>query len=219
MPCGERAVRAAVAAIDRYLAGIDGSGAALVRDCIAALTDATPNGLAPRVVPVCELLDEALRCVDDSCDLARAFAEVRSCLHWTTYDEYPREDVGPRFPEAHAFASLVGPTGLLRSRDFELGLFLMAPNVLYRDHHHAAPELYVPLTGPHRWRFGTEAAWEDRPAHNPVWNDPWAIHAIITGTRPFLSIFSWTRDVDLPARLVHADDWPEIEERLERRAL
>lgn len=24
-----------------------------------------------------------------------------------------------------------------------------------RDHRHKAPELHVPLTGPHEWRFGT----------------------------------------------------------------
>ncbi len=34
-----------------------------------------------------------------------------------------------------------------------MGLFVIAPHVLYRDHAHAAPELYLPLTGPHGWRF------------------------------------------------------------------
>ena len=96
-------------------------------------------------------------------------------------------------------------------RDFELGLFLVAPRTLYRDHRHLAPELYVPLTGPHEWRFGTGESWTEYSAHTPIWNDPMQIHATLVREVPFLALFAWTRDVAADAVIVPATDWAEIE--------
>jgi hypothetical protein len=135
-------------------------------------------------------------------------------LRWITYDLYPRDEIGPRFPQAHAFCSLVGETGFVPAQDYELGLFLIIPHTLYRDHHHPAPELYAPLTGPHRWRFGVGGAWIEKRAHETVWNEPWQIHATAVGATPFLCVFSWTRDVNLPAKVVPAADWDMIEASL-----
>ncbi len=95
--------------------------------------------------------------------LAKAIAEARPFLHWVSYDAYPREDIGAGFADNHAFASIIGEGCPIEAVDFDLGLFIIAPHLFYRDHHHAAPELYAPLTGPHGWRFkpGDPLVWKE----------------------------------------------------------
>ncbi|MDZ7908534.1 MAG: dimethylsulfonioproprionate lyase family protein [Gemmobacter sp.] len=117
----------------------------------------------------------------------------------------------PAFADGHAFASLLGEAAPIPAQDFDLGLFLIAPHVLYRDHAHAAPELYAPLTGPHGWRFGPGRPLVLKPAHQPVWNPPQRPHLTKVGALPFLCLFAWTREVNSPARVIPADDWPALE--------
>jgi hypothetical protein len=135
-------------------------------------------------------------------------------LPWHSYDAYPAAEIGPAFPAKHAFVSLVALQDATWSRDFDLGLFLIAPRTLYRDHHHKAPELYVPLTGPTKWRFGVNRPWVERQAHEPVWNTPDAVHATLVEDVPFLCIYAWTENIHHPAIVDRADDWTEIEARL-----
>ena len=124
---------------------------------------------------------------------------------------YPPEAIGAGFRTGHAYASLVGPGGPFTAGDFDLGLFLIAPQVFYRDHRHAAPELYAPLTGPHGWRFAPGDPLDWQPAHTPVWNPPQRPHATKVGAVPFLCLYAWTSDVAEPAVIVEADDWPRLD--------
>jgi hypothetical protein len=143
--------------------------------------------------------------------LANAIAEAQPYLHWVSYDAYPREDIGAGFADNHAFASIIGEGCPFEAVDFDLGLFIIAPRLFYRDHHHAAPELYAPLTGPHGWRFkpGDPLVW--KKADVPVWNNPWEPHATMTGATPFLAIFCWTKDTLQPAKIIPSPDWPILE--------
>ena len=124
------------------------------------------------------------------------------------------DEIGARFAGSHAFAEIVGPGAAIEAADYDLGLFLIGPQVLYRDHHHPAPELYLPLTGPTRWRFGPAAPWETRAAGEPVWNPANRVHATVVDAVPFLCLFAWTRDVREPAVVDRADDWPAIDAAL-----
>ncbi len=202
-----------LAEIDRYLATRAGPGIAEVRGALAPAFQAAirpgsdpPNPVAEAYLPAALALLE-----QDDPALAHAIAAAAPHLGWISYDAYDPAAIGPVYPRAHAFASLVGAAAPLAVQDFDLGLFVIAPDVLYRDHAHAAPELYVPLTGPHRWRFAPGAAFSGRPAHGPVWNPPHRPHAILTGATPFLAIFAWTRDVDAPAYVIPAPDWAAYE--------
>jgi len=124
-------------------------------------------------------------------------------LRWMTYDAYPPDRIGPAFCGGHAFAPLIGAEGApFPARDFDAGLFLMAPGLTYPDHRHPAPELYLPLTGPHLWRFDGAGDFAPLPAGVPVWNPPRRIHATRTGAVPFLALYVWTDEVDAPAELV-----------------
>lgn len=197
--------------IDRYLAGLKGPGIAEVRQGILRF-GAGPlrEGIVP-ASPACGHLDAALFCMHGSESLRLAINASRPVLRWVTYDAYPTEMIGRRFPVAHAFVSLIGGEGLIPADDFELGLFLIAPKTLYRDHRHKAPELYVPLTGPHEWRFGTGESWTEYEAHRPIWNESMQVHATLVRDIPFLALFGWTRDVVADAIVVPAADWAEIE--------
>ena len=142
--------------------------------------------------------------------LAAAIAAAAPHLAWVSYDRYPREHIGEGFAGGHAFASLAGDDAAFSAADFELGLFLIAPGVLYRDHCHRAPELYAPLTGPHGWRFAPGRPLIVKPAGQPVWNPSLQPHLTKVGEVPFLCLFVWTRDVSEAAQVIPAADWSEI---------
>jgi len=206
-------IAALAEAADRYLGTLPGPGVAEVRAGLAAVRPFAPH---PKPVAPNPVVDAHLQTALDLLEnthpaLAAAIAEAAPHLPWVTYDAYPRDLIGDAFATGHAFASIVGEASAIRARDYDLGLFLIAPRVLYRDHAHAAPELYVPLTGPHGWRFGPGLPIVTKPAHEPVWNDPHDPHATRVGDVPFLAIFGWTRDVNVPAYVIAADDWAELE--------
>ncbi|WP_373504595.1 dimethylsulfonioproprionate lyase family protein [Aestuariivirga sp.] len=203
-------VRQLIDACEDYLRAFDMDGAREVVDGIARSKGNIAGPLPPQPMPLCGWLDEALQSITEAEGLKRAIGLARPDLRWITYDAYD-DTIGSRFPVAHAFASLIGREGHVLADDFELGLFLITPGTLYRDHHHAAPELYAPVTGPHRWRFGTDGPWIETPAHVLVWNPSWAVHATLVTDVPFLCLFGWTKDVHYPAKVVSASDWAVIE--------
>jgi len=217
MKNAELTVRRLIDEIDRYLGSLKGAedGITAIRQAIAmhAKGPFKPNDARP---PICASFDEALKDARKAGNgaLADAIIAAKPSLAWVTYDAYPRELIGERFPKAHAFVSLIGGDAPFAAADFDLGLFLIEPHTLYRDHRHPAPELYAPVTGPHRWRFGIDDPWQSLPANVPVWNEPERVHATLVGDHPFLAIFAWTRDVHLPSRVVPAPDWREIEAAL-----
>lgn len=199
--------------IDGYLGRLDAPGVEDVRAGIARWRAGPLRQPDPRSVPTNRHMAAALAQAGENGEpeLAAAMARIEPDLHWITYDHYPRALIGEGFATGHSFTALIGRDGCIAAEDFELGLFLIAPHVLYRDHRHAAPELYAPLTGPHGWRFAPGAALEWRPAHQPVWNPPFQHHATRVGPVPFLCIFGWTRDVDEIATIIPCDDWPDLE--------
>ncbi len=182
----------------------------------AVLAEADVTLPAPRTLDACRHLDAALANARAAglAGIAAAIDRARPNLHWVTYDSYPPEDIGPRFAGSHAFAEIIGPGAAIEAADYALGLFIIGPQVLYRDRHHPAPELYLPLTGPTRWRFGARGAWETRAAGEPVWNPANRVHATIVDAVPFLCLYVWTRDVSAPASVDSAPDWADLDRSL-----
>lgn len=212
LPPSETPMRQLYQAARGYLLRLEHPGAEDVRAGLPAdpgderETMAAGNAVAQRwLVPALEAL------VTSQPSLAAAIACAAEHLCWHTQDAYQRQEIGEGFATSHAFAILRGDNAPFNARDFALGLLLMAPATLYRDHHHAAPELYAPLTGPHGWRFGIGRSVVVKPAHQPVWNPPLQPHLTKVGEVPFLGLFVWTRDVNETARVIPADDWPKLE--------
>ncbi len=201
----EAAITQLLREIETYLAAFDHAGVRAVRDGLARWGNGPHKTLRPRTLPACGHLPVALAAMGKH-SLAQAIEAALPHLRWITYDAYPRDEIGAAFADGHAFASLVGEGAFRDADDFDLGLFVIGPDILYRDHHHAAPELYAPLTGPHGWRFLPDKTFHTKPADEPVWNEPWAPHATLTGATPFLCIFGWTRDVSSPAKVIFTDE-------------
>ncbi|TDQ83859.1 dimethlysulfoniopropionate lyase [Dongia mobilis] len=194
------------------------AGIAEIRAALAAFRcRIVPRDLPERQSrPAIGDLDAILELVarQSGAELAAAIRAALPWLNWVTYGAYPLAEIGPRFPTHHAFASLSALYDPEYALDFDLGLFLIAPFTLYRDHRHKAPELYLPLTGPSLWRFGLEDSWQKREAGEPVWNPPFALHATRVEAVPFLCLYGWSRDVHFPAGVAPAGDWREIEAQL-----
>ena len=195
-----------------YLAPLRCPGAGELRRLIARRAVA-PQTIRTRSLPVVAThlpaAVEALAITHPA--LAAAIQSASSAFHWTTYDSYPEDQIGPAFAANHAFCSLMGCSAPFVAKNADFGIFLIAPHILYRDHSHAAPELYLPLTGPHGWRFGPNRPLLIKPAHQPIWNDPHRPHLTKVGQTPFLALYGWTRDSEEPARILPADDWPQLE--------
>jgi hypothetical protein len=206
-------IRHLVEEADLYLSALPGPGVAEVRTSLSPWrTGACDPSPGPANAVLDRWLPEALTAAAGTVpSLAAALAAAAPHLHWITYDLYDPAQIGTVFAQSHAYASLVGEEAPIRAKDFDLGVFLIAPNVLYRDHAHAAPELYAPITGPHGWRFGPGTPLEIRPAHQPIWNPPHQPHMTKVGAVPFLCLFGWTRDVNQPAYVLPAEDWTALE--------
>ncbi len=148
-------------------------------------------------LPGCRHLPEAVAAgLVVSSDLCSAIATIEDRLHWTRMDHYADEVMGqPGFEDNGAYAEIVGPTGFFAGDDFGLGLVLLGPGMHCIDHHHAAPELYWLLSGPIEYRR-PPGSLEQVGTSNILWNKPNEVHAMKTGERPMLAVWSWTRDVD-----------------------
>lgn len=204
--------------IDRLLVTLDGlEGVVKVRARMKQVSDLRQHNMKRLSnTPRCGFLDEALGAVDAPLALRLAQAIGQADLYWESYDAYASDTIGPHFPRRHAYASLIADVDPTWARDIDVGFLLIAPNTLYRDHHHPASELYVPLTGPSRWRFGTDQSWITRQAGEAVWNPPNQVHATWVGDVPLLCLYVWTEGVLLPASVDFSADWKEIEEKQNR---
>ena len=199
--------------IDRYLQPFTGPGIAEARTGIATARAQSVNMAQdpPANCVVGTHLPPALAALaPDYPALAANISATTPLLLWETYADYAPGAVGEDFEKGHAFTSLIGANAPLYAEDFDLGLFLIAPDTLYRDHCHPAPELYAPLTGPHLWRFGVDAPLRVKPAHEPVWNQPNAPHMTKSGPVPFLCIFCWAQNANAPAHILPANDWDRL---------
>lgn len=212
----ETAIRTLVTTIDAYLARFDGPGIAEVRAGIARWGNGPLVDLPPQRIKAVDHVDTALAALtaEGEAHIAETIAGASPHLHWLAYDPYPRDEIGDRYAENHAVAVVIGDGGPIPAEDFSLGVFGFASDTVYRDHHHAPPELYAPLTGPNGWRFASGEKLRWKPAHQPVWNEPWAQHAFKSGPVPFLCFYGWTRDVHVPAKMIVEPDWAELDKAM-----
>jgi hypothetical protein len=175
----------------------------LVRLAEQDLADSSFTPPQPRILPACSMLPDVVgAALPVASDVAAAIAALEDDLHWQqnpTYSDVAMGRIG--YMEGYAYAEIIGPNGFFRGNDFLLGFLLLGPKRVYREHYHAAPELYWMLTGPSRWKRGA-GGWEELQAGDIRWHQPFVVHATETSHVPLLCLWAWTRDVAAPARLV-----------------
>ena len=191
-------------ALDLSLEGVvdvEPRGTRHARVLTAAIADVT----APRLGDIAHCLDRARHDLAWREDNGRFYA--------------PDADLGAGYRDCNLHALLVGPNACgFEAGDFCLGVFMLGPRTLYRDHVHDAPELYLNLSSRSGWRLRS-GAWQDYAAGSLIWNAPNAPHAIRSYDRPFLSIFAWLENIDTGCMIVPFADWAEIERSLHRGEL
>ena len=165
-------------------------------------------------------LDQALANIETGglAEVARSLKAAKDDLAWAKDDlKYyrPGADVGAGYEATNQHALLIGPGACgFEEADFSMGIFLLGPRTLYRDHRHLAPETYINLSPRTGWRFDG-GGWSDFPGGSVIFNPPNQVHATRVYDQPFLSVFAWLNDIDQPCEVVAFDDWPEIEAQLQ----
>jgi hypothetical protein len=168
------------------------------------LGDAAFTAPEPRRLPACRYYPEtASAAMLVSAALAAALASCEDFLRWKQNPNYSDAVMGAGYMDNYAYAELIGPSGFFAGDDFLLGLMILGPHLHYRDHYHAAPELYWLLTGPSEWKSGA-GGFAERDAGTAIWHKPFVVHATRTLDVPLLAIWAWTRDVGEAAKLVGA---------------
>ena len=124
---------------------------------------------------------------------ARAAAALEKLEPQITW--YRREGLTPEqaeFPDRHALASLIGPadrSGSLEVRgDLRVGVSLVAPGIMYPDHHHPPEELYLALTAG-EWRQD-RGPWFSPGPNGIVYNTPNILHGMRATDEPQLAVWA-----------------------------
>ena len=169
-----------------------------------------------------EILSKAIRGINNPAlqGIANSLKRAKKHLVWREdNNNYYQDgaDVGRGYRKCNLHTLLIGPDacGYLQS-DFLLGVFMLGPRTFYRDHRHAAPELYLNLSDKSEWRLNAQD-WQEYPAGSLIWNEAEAIHATRVNDMPFISVFIWLKNVNTPCITFPVDDWGEIETDLEKR--
>ena len=119
-------------------------------------------------------------------------------------------DVGNDYLNGNMNTELIGPRfGHFKSEELRLGLFLLEPNIFYKDHKHEAPELYINLTNGTEWRFGN-SGWQFQEPGSIIYNEPFKEHAMRVNENPFLSIWCWPKNSSSECILVPRSDWSNL---------
>ena len=173
----------------------------------------------PRLERHAEVLSHAIEDISsaDLRDIAEGLKLAQHDLVWREDDGryYPPDaDLGDGYRNCNLHTVLIGPDACgFEAAGFCLGLFMLGPRTLYRDHAHAAPELYVNLSPRSGWRL-SDGWWRDFEAGSLIWNAPGEVHATRAYERPFLSVFVWLEDIEAQCQVVPFPDWPDIEGKL-----
>ncbi|WP_298911100.1 dimethylsulfonioproprionate lyase family protein [uncultured Aliiroseovarius sp.] len=154
-------------------------------------------------------------------EIARCLKAAKDDLIWREDNAQfypPGAELGEGYTKCNLHTLLIGPDACGHHHpDFNLGIFMLGPRTLYRDHNHDAPELYLNLSEKSGWRFGTRD-WQDYPAGSLIWNAAGDPHATRVYDQPFISVFVWLENVNSPCNVIHFDDWAEIEQDLAKQS-
>lgn len=131
--------------------------------------------------------------------LAHAVAEATTGLTWR--QTYPEHDVSDAFLERYGWSEICGLAGPVPSATLACGVLLLGPETHYPPHHHAAAELYVPLSGEAEWQCGV-GDYVLRTPGSCIVHRPGESHAMRTFAAPLLALYLWSGEgLDRPAQL------------------
>ena len=223
----QRRIQALIHSIITYLqAHIAATrGVDLTLDKLAAMdmSDERLIDLPPQGTRHDEVLKDAIAGIvaPELQEIARCLKAAKDDLIWREDNAQfypPGAELGEGYTKCNLHTLLIGPDACGHHHpDFSLGVFMLGPRTLYRDHNHDAPELYLNLSENSGWRFGTRD-WQDYPAGSLIWNAAGEPHATRVYDQPFISVFVWLENVNSRCNVIHFDDWAEIEQDLAKQS-
>ena len=125
--------------------------------------------------------------------LADTLRPLAQTLNW--YQIYDATHVDPALAGGLMAGQVIGSRGILHSRDLYMGLFLLAPNVTYPLHQHAALEIYHVLAGEIYIRHGRAKLSMHIGAGGHSITPPHQVHELRTGNDACLIAYVWTGDL------------------------
>jgi mannose-6-phosphate isomerase-like protein (cupin superfamily) len=120
--------------------------------------------------------------------LVRLLADGAKRLRWG--QTYTAADFGRNFLDGYGWTEIFGTRGHFANDRIAGGFLLLAPHLVYPDHHHTAEEIYIPLTGGAQWRMG-EGGFAVRPAGAIIHHPSGVSHAMRTDDEPLLALYLW----------------------------
>ncbi len=122
---------------------------------------------------------------------AAALRALSPYLTW--YRRPPSPDEGPAFRHGHANAVILGRGGLESHDTVAVGVSLLAPHVVYPEHRHPPPEIYVVMSEG-EW-FTLETGWHSPGIGASVYHPANLRHSMRSGAAPLLALWClWTGD-------------------------
>ena len=224
----QRRIQALIGSIVNYLqahrAATRGVDLALDKLAEMDLSDERLIDLPPQGTRHDEVLTNAIAGIvaPELQDIADCLKAAQNDLVWREDNAQfypPGADLGEGYTKCNLHTLLIGPDACgHHNPDFRLGIFMLGPRTLYRDHNHDAPELYLNLSEKSGWRFGTHE-WQDYPAGSLIWNAAGDSHATRVYDQPFISVFVWLENVHAPCNVIYFDDWAEVEQDLAKQPI
>ncbi|WP_024302078.1 dimethylsulfoniopropionate lyase [Pseudogulbenkiania sp. MAI-1] len=166
------------------------AGRAVAAQVFARLQTPSDDGVRHSTrYPACEWLDAALASIaeDDTPygAAARAIKLLEPALGWSRRTS--GANGSENYIDGHVHGMICGPGGAESRYDVQLGFSIMSPHVRYPDHSHPPEEAYVLLTdGEFRQKDGE---WFNPGIGGGIHNAPSSLHAMRSGSAPFLAIW------------------------------
>ncbi len=177
----------------------DPGAAPVLAHSLPALRDAAPVSVAPRALPVADLLLPALTRLDGP--LATALRDAAPLYRWRQNPNYNAANTGAGFMAGYGYVEFAGPKeALFHAPDIRVGLLVLGPGLHYPTHAHPAEEVYHPLTAGGDWRRGDED-WRRVAAGSAIHHPPMIAHETRAGADTLLALYCWAGDTATEARL------------------
>lgn len=132
--------------------------------------------------------------------LASLLGEASPELPWLmSYPHLESSSSLEAFRSHYSYQLLAGPAvgrcePPVVHEDLILCFSLQAPNVLYPQHHHDAPEIYGIISGTLDWQVGE--TWSTKGPGDVIIHRSHESHSMRTNNEPVLTWVAWSRDPD-----------------------
>lgn len=153
--------------------------------------------------PALRFLDQALsaqRGDERLCSAVRAIAPYLSFG-----SSYSLDGPTAAFAQGMVWAEIAGRTGLVRDPSRRLGIFVLAPGLVYPLHGHEPDEIYFVLSGPFTVEHGYDGERVNIPPGSYYRTPSDHPHALHIGDAPVLLAYCWVGDYSKPVWFVETD--------------